>query len=32
MARELRRQFTERGFRINRRATPGQLAFENYWT
>jgi ferredoxin--NADP+ reductase len=32
MARELRRQFTERGFRVNRRAAPGQLAFENYWT
>jgi ferredoxin--NADP+ reductase len=32
MARELRRQFTERGFRVNRRATPAQLAFENYWT
>jgi len=32
MARELRRQFTERGFGVNRRATPGQLAFENYWT
>jgi ferredoxin--NADP+ reductase len=32
MARELRRQFTDRGFRVNRRATPAQLAFENYWT
>jgi len=32
MARELRRLFTERGFRTNRRAAPGQLAFENYWT
>ena len=32
MARELRRQLTERGFRVNRRAAPGQLAFENYWT
>ena len=32
MARELRHQFTERGFRVNRRAAPGQLAFENYWT
>jgi ferredoxin--NADP+ reductase len=31
MARELRRQLTVRGFRINRRAEPGQLAFENYW-
>lgn len=32
MARELRRQLTQRGFRTNRRAAPGQLAFENYWT
>jgi ferredoxin--NADP+ reductase len=32
MARELRRQLTERGFRANRRDAPGQLAFENYWT
>lgn len=31
MARELRRQLTARGFQINRRAAPGQLAFENYW-
>jgi ferredoxin--NADP+ reductase len=31
MARELRRQLTERGFRTNRRAAPGQVAFENYW-
>ena len=31
MARELRGQLTVRGFRINRRAEPGQLAFENYW-
>ena len=27
----LRRQFIARGFHVNRRATPGQLAFENYW-
>jgi len=32
MGRELRRQLTDRGFRTNRRAAPGQLAFENYWT
>jgi ferredoxin--NADP+ reductase len=32
MARELRRQFIDRGFRVNWRAMPGQLAFENYWT
>jgi ferredoxin--NADP+ reductase len=32
MARELRRQLTQRGFRTNRRSAPGQLAFENYWT
>jgi len=32
MSRELRRQLTARGFRTNRRATPGQFAFENYWT
>ena len=32
MARELRRQLTQRGFRTNRRAAPGQLGFENYWT
>jgi len=31
MARDLRRQLTTRGFRINRRATPGELVFENYW-
>ena len=31
MARELRGQLTVRGFQINRRAAPGQLAFENYW-
>jgi ferredoxin--NADP+ reductase len=31
MARELRAQLTARGFQINRRATPGHLAFENYW-
>jgi len=31
MARELRAQLTARGFRPNRRATPGELAFENYW-
>ena len=31
MARELRGQLTVRGFRTNRRAEPGQLAFENYW-
>jgi ferredoxin/flavodoxin---NADP+ reductase len=31
MTRELRRQLTVRGFRVNRRAEPGQLAFENYW-
>lgn len=27
----LRRQLTARDFRVNRRATPGQLTFENYW-
>jgi ferredoxin--NADP+ reductase len=32
MSRELRRQLTERGFRANRRAAPGHIAFENYWT
>jgi len=32
MARELRRQLTQRGFHTNRRAAAGQLAFENYWT
>ena len=31
MSRELRAQFTARGFRTSRRAAPGQLAFENYW-
>lgn len=31
MSRELRTQLTARGFRTNRRAAPGQLAFENYW-
>jgi ferredoxin--NADP+ reductase len=31
MARELREQLTARGFRTNRRAEPGQIAFENYW-
>jgi len=31
LARELRRCFTARGFATNRRAAPGQLAFENYW-
>ena len=31
MSRELRGQLTERGFRANRRAVPGHLAFENYW-
>ena len=27
----LRGQLTARDFHVNRRATPGQLAFENYW-
>jgi hypothetical protein len=27
----LRRQLTARDFHVNRRAAPGQLAFENYW-
>jgi len=27
----LRRLLIARGFHVNRRATPGQLAFENYW-
>jgi ferredoxin/flavodoxin---NADP+ reductase len=27
----LRRQLTARGFHVNRRGMPGQLAFENYW-
>ncbi len=31
MAAALRRVLTARGFRPNRRASPGQLAFENYW-
>lgn len=31
MGSELRVLFTARGLRSNRRATPGQLAFENYW-
>ena len=31
MIRELRELLTARGFQTNRRATPGQLAFENYW-
>jgi ferredoxin--NADP+ reductase len=31
MVRELRGQLSVRGFRINRRAEPGHLAFENYW-
>jgi ferredoxin--NADP+ reductase len=31
MTQELRAQLTARGFRANRRAAPGQLAFENYW-
>lgn len=31
MASDLRDQLTQRGFRVGRRATPGQLAFENYW-
>lgn len=31
MSHELRTQLKARGFRTNRRATPGQLAFENYW-
>lgn len=31
MSRELRGLLTTLGFRTNRRATPGQLAFENYW-
>ena len=31
MSRALRAQLTARGFRTSRRATPGQLAFENYW-
>lgn len=31
MIHELRAQLTARGFHTNRRAEPGQLAFENYW-
>ena len=31
LGRELRRQLTARGFNVNRRSAPGQLAFENYW-
>ena len=31
MIRELRSLLTARGFQTNRRAAPGQLAFENYW-
>ena len=31
MGRELRRQLTGRGFNVNRRGAPAQLAFENYW-
>ena len=31
MGRDLRRLLTGRGFHVNRRGTPGQLAFENYW-
>ena len=31
MNRELRALLSARGFRTNRRAAPGQLAFENYW-
>lgn len=31
MIRELRGLLTARGFQTNRRAAPGQLAFENYW-
>ena len=31
LTRELRVQLTARGFQTNRRAVPGQLAFENYW-
>lgn len=31
MGRELRGQLTGRGFQVNRRGAPGQLAFENYW-
>jgi ferredoxin--NADP+ reductase len=31
LGRALRQQLTARGFQVNRRAAPGQLAFENYW-
>jgi ferredoxin--NADP+ reductase len=31
LAAALRSQLTDRGFRVGRRAEPGQLAFENYW-
>lgn len=31
MSHELRTQLKARGFRTNRRVTPGQLAYENYW-
>ena len=31
LGRALRAQLTGRGFHVNRRAAPGQLAFENYW-
>jgi ferredoxin--NADP+ reductase len=31
LGRALRPQLTGRGFHVNRRAAPGQLAFENYW-
>ena len=31
MLSELRGIFTAKGFHTNRRAAPGQIAFENYW-
>lgn len=31
MTDDLRGLLTARGFQVSRRATPGQLAFENYW-
>ena len=31
LGRALRAQLTGRGFHVNRRGAPGQLAFENYW-
>lgn len=31
LGRALRQQLTGRGFHVNRRGAPGQLAFENYW-